>query len=606
MHSYQSSSSASSPTRESDELEEAEIDFVNIKARSDSFPVDDVDMWEVLEALEVPSPGLPHLSNEDPFLSALQPQPPAAPSPAAAASVTPPANCFTSGGLQSAPASAAKRPITGVDLIACQDPPETAFGTEATTGSASASGAEENRDSSLDPTEEKRLKRMRRNRESAAMSRNRKKAYIEELETKVACISNSLSMLQGENGRLKEENATLRAQLGLPPMPAQTPPAASAQPNADSLVVKGEVKAEVTAPSAESGVATDVGAGAVSSSSGEGSHGKKHTNTLSTTGLALMSALTFVTFSASSSGSSAFNAASAHMGRSPVARALLSIGDEPLVRTADEAPLWPSLGLLKGAHHHAATEHYAPPTQVALPMRALASPSPEQEHTLPHPSSERVVRLPPNSSWADALRTEAADARLQEMQLAPGTANAGAHGTHVHAGAHGTHGRATYVQESHRVYEPQWDETEEYEPAPGAEKFVFDESAFESFDEAKRRYIFCARAYTFDVAGTGASKQTPTPTSTELQIAAMPARFRHAAMRAGAVPQLTGGNASGDEGAASGRLPVVSLLMPSAALRGVLQTEHPHDRPWNPSPPPVDDSLVQVSCQVLNATRLTR
>ena len=41
-HSYQSSSNASSPLREDDD----------IKDTSESFRVDDVDMWEVLEALE--------------------------------------------------------------------------------------------------------------------------------------------------------------------------------------------------------------------------------------------------------------------------------------------------------------------------------------------------------------------------------------------------------------------------------------------------------------------------------------------------------------------------------------------------------------------------
>ena len=47
----------------------------------------------------------------------------------------------------------------------------------------------------VDPLEEKRLKRMRRNRESAAMSRNRKKAYIEELEAKVAALKASVQQL---------------------------------------------------------------------------------------------------------------------------------------------------------------------------------------------------------------------------------------------------------------------------------------------------------------------------------------------------------------------------------------------------------------------------
>jgi len=267
----------------------------------------------------------------------------------------------------------------------------------------------------------------------------------------------------------------------------------------------------------------------------------------------------------------------------------MSIRDDPLVRSADEVPLWPSLSLLKGVREHADADHYHVP--MALPVHALAPSSRafKMEDMPPAPlsNSERVVRLPPNSSWQDALRTEAADVRLKELQVHPGL-----------------HGRSTYAQEEHTVYEPQWEE--EAEPADPEELFV-DDSRFDSFSEAQRRFIFCARAYTFDVTHAAASETQPASTSTELQLpTAMPARFRHAAMRSGAVPQLTSGNASGDEEAASGglhpKLPIVSLLMPSAALRGVVQTERMD--PWTPSSH-VDDSLVQVSCQVLNATRFT-
>jgi hypothetical protein len=59
-------------------------------------------------------------------------------------------------------------------------------------------------DGSGDPLEQKRLKRMRRNRESAAMSRNRKKAYIEELEAKVAALKASVHQLQSENQTHKQ------------------------------------------------------------------------------------------------------------------------------------------------------------------------------------------------------------------------------------------------------------------------------------------------------------------------------------------------------------------------------------------------------------------
>ena len=55
--------------------------------------------------------------------------------------------------------------------------------------------------------DEKRLKRMRRNRESAALSRSRKKAYVEELESKVEELQRALQVLQAENARLLHERA---------------------------------------------------------------------------------------------------------------------------------------------------------------------------------------------------------------------------------------------------------------------------------------------------------------------------------------------------------------------------------------------------------------
>ena len=58
--------------------------------------------------------------------------------------------------------------------------------------------------------EEKHLKRMRRNRESAALSRNRKKCYIEELEAKVAKLTETVCGLQSENATLQHERATLQ------------------------------------------------------------------------------------------------------------------------------------------------------------------------------------------------------------------------------------------------------------------------------------------------------------------------------------------------------------------------------------------------------------
>ena len=46
---------------------------------------------------------------------------------------------------------------------------------------------------------------MKRNRESAALSRTRKKAYIEELEAKCARLAAAVQELQSENAALKQE-----------------------------------------------------------------------------------------------------------------------------------------------------------------------------------------------------------------------------------------------------------------------------------------------------------------------------------------------------------------------------------------------------------------
>ena len=51
--------------------------------------------------------------------------------------------------------------------------------------------ADDDLDADTDSAEDKRLKRMRRNRESAAMSRHRKKQYVEDLEAQVAFLKES-------------------------------------------------------------------------------------------------------------------------------------------------------------------------------------------------------------------------------------------------------------------------------------------------------------------------------------------------------------------------------------------------------------------------------
>ena len=65
-----------------------------------------------------------------------------------------------------------------------------------------------------DNAEEKRLKRMRRNRESAAQSRNRKKQYVDSLESEIRNLKSTISNLSSENYELRREHARL---TGAPP-----------------------------------------------------------------------------------------------------------------------------------------------------------------------------------------------------------------------------------------------------------------------------------------------------------------------------------------------------------------------------------------------------
>jgi len=64
---------------------------------------------------------------------------------------------------------------------------------------------------------------MRRNRESAAQSRNRKKQYVEELESQVKTLEEQVTALHQENVDLRREHARLLGQ----PFPELRPPGLS-------------------------------------------------------------------------------------------------------------------------------------------------------------------------------------------------------------------------------------------------------------------------------------------------------------------------------------------------------------------------------------------
>lgn len=78
----------------------------------------------------------------------------------------------------------------------------------------------------LSEEEEKKRARLMRNRESAQLSRQRKKHYVEELEDKVKNMGSTIQELNAQLAYISHENARLRQQLGggmLPPAPTGPP-----------------------------------------------------------------------------------------------------------------------------------------------------------------------------------------------------------------------------------------------------------------------------------------------------------------------------------------------------------------------------------------------
>ncbi|PHT30159.1 TGACG-sequence-specific DNA-binding protein TGA-1B [Capsicum baccatum] len=72
--------------------------------------------------------------------------------------------------------------------------------------------------------DEKRLARLIRNRESAHLSRQRKKHYVEELEDKIRMMHSTIQDLNAKVSYVMAENVTLRTQLGGAGVPPPVPP----------------------------------------------------------------------------------------------------------------------------------------------------------------------------------------------------------------------------------------------------------------------------------------------------------------------------------------------------------------------------------------------
>lgn len=89
-----------------------------------------------------------------------------------------------------------------------------------------------NSNEGLSEEDEKKKARLLRNRESAQLSRQRKKHYVEELEDKVRSMHSTIQDLNSKISYFMAENATLRQQMGGGGAPATAPPAVAPPPMA--------------------------------------------------------------------------------------------------------------------------------------------------------------------------------------------------------------------------------------------------------------------------------------------------------------------------------------------------------------------------------------
>ncbi|KAL1338352.1 hypothetical protein HN51_033007 [Arachis hypogaea] len=114
----------------------------------------------------------------------------------------------------------------GCDLKRKQDQSEGSAETRTTKFRRSSAPVENKTQQNVvvDDDDEKRKARLMRNRESAQLSRQRKKHYVEELEEKVRSMHSTIADLSSKISFVMAENATLRQQLGVGGMCPPPPP----------------------------------------------------------------------------------------------------------------------------------------------------------------------------------------------------------------------------------------------------------------------------------------------------------------------------------------------------------------------------------------------
>ena len=486
----------------------------------------------------------------------------------------------------------------------------------------------------LDETaEEKRLRRMRRNRESAAQSRNRKKQYVEELEAQVAGLQNVVRALKTENDKLRRDLSSVRSES----LPQTTAVLSTIPPNPQTQISAHELM-QHDLPSLEEGIGllepesltTDLfkslpdpvptssgaslqtlhdvapHAASIAGKKREASHqvykpGKR----ISAASIAVMSFVTLVTFSVNFTASSTQSDPDDVIASGKEGRMLMSVHSDTSWQTSEEmqAPLWPSL-----VHPKASLEddvlHAVPPPPTAPPSFAN--------------KQERVIRAPHNSSWNDVLRIEAAERDLFEAQLALRQIRAAGELASTlsirpaieHANMLADHAKALLAAPRNSAHHtpssiPRMSVPATNGSAPVYEHIEEDETEYMPDEYEAQRFIFCSRAYMFDAAVR--TRPPMRRTASELDMpASMPARFRHTAAYRASRDQLpllsSGANATGSEVL---KTPVVTLLLPSAALQGVVggsDAAKPAATGASPAGTSSSSDLMQVQCQVLNAS----